>query len=43
MNDELIIRGGKRLKGNIKIQGSKNLVVSLIPAKIGRASCRERV
>lgn len=32
MNDELIIRGGKRLKGNIKIQGSKNLVVSLIPA-----------
>lgn len=32
MNDELIIRGGKRLKGKVKIQGSKNLVVSLIPA-----------
>lgn len=32
MVDELKIRGGKKLRGKVKIQGSKNLAVSLIPA-----------
>ncbi len=34
MNDELVINGGKKLKGKIKIQGSKNLAVSIIPASL---------
>lgn len=34
MVDELKIRGGKKLRGKVKIQGSKNLSVSLIPASL---------
>lgn len=34
MNDELIIEGNKILRGHIKIQGSKNLSVSVIPASL---------
>ena len=31
---QLIIKGGKRLNGEIKISGAKNSVVALIPAAI---------
>ncbi len=34
MEDTILIKGGKFLKGTIKISGSKNLIVSIIPASL---------
>jgi len=40
MEEEIRIFGGKLLKGHVHIDGSKNLVVSLIPASL---LCKEKV
>ena len=33
-NDSIIIRGGKKLNGEVRISGSKNATVALIPATV---------
>ena len=33
-NDSIIIRGGKKLNGEVRISGSKNATVALIPAAV---------
>lgn len=34
MNDTIVINGGKRLEGEVRISGSKNATVALIPATV---------
>jgi UDP-N-acetylglucosamine 1-carboxyvinyltransferase len=33
-NDSIIIKGGKKLEGEVRISGSKNATVALIPAAV---------
>ena len=33
-NDSIIINGGKKLEGEVRISGSKNATVALIPAAV---------
>ena len=51
---KLVVNGGRRLEGELRVHGAKNSALPLLAAcvlahgecvlhKIGRASCRERV